>query len=60
MNYRLALSQSEPERILYLAIPLDIYDSFFHLRFAQMARETYQLNIIVYDSEQEVITKWIN
>ncbi|HBL11589.1 MAG TPA: fatty-acid oxidation protein subunit alpha, partial [Cyanobacteria bacterium UBA11162] len=29
INYRLALSELEPERVLYLAIPNDAYETFF-------------------------------
>ncbi|MEG4343638.1 XisH family protein [Microcoleus sp. A003_D6] len=35
LNYRLALSLKEPERILYLAVSSDIYDEFFSRRFIQ-------------------------
>ncbi len=33
-NYRYALEDTEPDRTLYLAIPLDIYDEFFTLPFS--------------------------
>lgn len=29
LNYRLGLQMNEPDRTLYLAIPLDIFESFF-------------------------------
>ena len=58
MNYRLALRQEEPDRILYLAVPSDTYDSFFNLQFIQLAIQQYQLKIIVYNSVDEVIVKW--
>jgi XisH protein len=59
LNYRLILRRQEPERVLYLAVPLDIYESFFKLEFTQTAIADYQLKIIVYHIDQEVI-KWIN
>jgi len=59
MNYRLALEEEEPDRKLYLAVPKDIYHSFFRLRFGQLAIHRYQLKIIVYDVRQEVITQWV-
>jgi len=37
LNYRLALKQEEPERILYLAIPQDTYEDFFSRQFIQDA-----------------------
>ncbi len=60
LNYRLILRRQEPERILYLAVPFDIYESFFKLEFTQIAIIDYQLKIIVYNIDKEVISKWIN
>lgn len=60
MSYRVALRKEDPDRILYLAVPLDIYESFFKLEFTQTAIEDYHLNIFVYDVDQEVIVEWIN
>ncbi|WP_318528444.1 element excision factor XisH family protein [Plectonema radiosum] len=60
MNYRLVMQQKEPERILYLAVPADVYKTFFQLEFTRLAIQNYQLNIIVYDIEQEAILQWEN
>jgi hypothetical protein len=60
LNYRLILRRQEPERILYLAVPFDIYESFFKLEFTQIAIIDYQLKIIVYNIDKEVISQWIN
>ncbi len=58
LNYRLVLERQDPERILYLAITVDAYDSFFILPFTQMAIQRHQLKLIVYDPETEVIVQW--
>ena len=60
MNYLLALNAQNPDHVLYLAVPLDVYESFFTLVFGQVAIQTYQLKLIVYDETKEVITKWLN
>lgn len=60
MNYRLILQRDEPDRILYLAVPLDIYETFFKLEFTQLAIATYQFKIIVYNTDDEVVLQWIN
>ncbi len=60
LNYRLALQMTEPERILYLAVPLEAFDSFFQERFVKEAIKLYQLRLLVYDPEQEVIHQWIS
>jgi hypothetical protein len=60
LSYRLVLKQVEPERILYLAIPLDTFEQFFQSAFAQLAINEYQLKLIIYDSEKGGLTQWIN
>ncbi len=60
LSYRLALEKNESDRILYLAVPLDVYESFFQFDFTQSAIQTYQIFLIVYDPSQETITQWIN
>lgn len=55
-----ALQMTEPERVLYLAVPLEAFDSFFQERFVKEAIKLYQLQLVVYDPEQEVIDQWIN
>jgi hypothetical protein len=58
MNYRLALEEQYPQYILYIAVPLDAYDTFFTLKFTQLAVQRYQLKLIIYDTENEEIVKW--
>jgi hypothetical protein len=60
LNYRLALEEKEPERTLYLAVPLDTYDTFFSLQFPQRAIQRHQLQLIIYKPESEVIARWQN
>lgn len=60
INYRAALKEKEPERILYLAVPLITYEEFFQLDFPKARVEENQLRMIVYDTAIEVIVKWKN
>ncbi|QSJ18569.1 XisH family protein [Nostoc sp. UHCC 0702] len=60
INYRFALSQEQPERILYLAVPSDTYETFFQLPFTQIIIQQNQLRLLIYDIENEVIIKWLN
>lgn len=60
LNYRLALQMSEPDRTLYLAVPFDTFDSFFQERFVQEAVRLYQLKLVVYDPQDEVVIEWRN
>jgi XisH protein len=60
LSYRLVLENTEPLRLLYLAIPLDTYQAFFQLEFTQSAVKAYQLKLIVYNSLKEEIVQWIS
>jgi hypothetical protein len=59
LNYRLALEIADSTRILYLAVPVGVYESFFKREFAQISLERYQIKLIIYDPIQEVIVQWI-
>ena len=58
LNYRVMLGiQSMPHR-LCLAVPKDVYTSFFESPFVQTAIQAYALPVIVFDPETESIFKW--
>jgi hypothetical protein len=59
LNYRLLLTEVEPDRMLYLAVPLDVYQSFFGQWLPRKAIAQYDLKIIVYDPAKEVLVKWL-
>lgn len=58
LNYQIALEEKEPERQLYLAVPIDAYETFFQTKLAQIAVQRHQLKLIVYDPIMEVIARW--
>jgi hypothetical protein len=58
LSYRIALVDREPDRILYMAVPLETYQTFFQLDFTKTAIKTYQILLIVYDPNNEAIVKW--
>ncbi|BAT54875.1 FdxN element excision controlling factor protein [Nostoc sp. NIES-3756] len=58
LNYRLALQITEPDRILYLAVPFDTFESFFQERFVQEAVKLYQVKLIIYNPFKEEIIVW--
>lgn len=35
INYRVALEERQPERLLYLAVPISVYRQFFRLTFVK-------------------------
>lgn len=58
ISYRAALQQQETDRILYLAVPSNVYDSFFTMGFIHLLVQQNQIYLIVYDIEQEAIAQW--
>ncbi|MBC7973044.1 MAG: XisH family protein [Verrucomicrobia bacterium] len=58
INYRTILAQQERDRVLYLAVPVDTYDSFFTLPFTQTVVQQNQLKLIVYNPEKQELVLW--
>ena len=57
-NYSLGLEDFEPNRVLYLAVPLKTYEESFHLSFVQKAIKRFKIRLIVFDVETKKIVKW--
>jgi hypothetical protein len=49
---------TEPERTLYLAITVDIYDEFFSRKFIQRVIAEHQLKLLIFNPEREDIVLW--
>ncbi|WP_287275180.1 MULTISPECIES: element excision factor XisH family protein [unclassified Okeania] len=60
LNYCQALEEQEADRIVYLAIPVETYQDFFQLPFIQRSLKRYQVKLIIFNPELEVISQWIN
>jgi len=58
ISYRAALQQQETDRILYRAVPSNVYDSFFTVGFIQSLVQQNQVHLMIYDIEQEAIAQW--
>ena len=58
LNYCQALEEQEPDRLVYLAIPLETYQDFFQLPFIQRSLRRYQVKLIIYDPKLEEIKQW--
>jgi hypothetical protein len=59
LNYRHALRAQEVNRRLYLAVPSQIYDQFFRLKFVEEIVHEQQILIVVYNIKAGGI-QWIN
>jgi XisH protein len=57
--YRLALADAGIEKTLYLAIPEDVYELLVRLTVFRRAIEFFRLNLLIFDSENKIIVKWL-
>ena len=58
MVYQIALEEKEPDRILFLAVPMEILQEIFLKPKATRLTEKLNLKIIGFDVEDEVIVQW--
>ena len=58
-NYRILLNETNPEREIWLAVPLNIYQSEFQKKATQKIIAGLKIKILVYEPEEEVIAEWI-
>ncbi len=58
--YRNVLSLKEPERILYLAVPENIYTRFFEEQVIQKTLQEEKFKLIIYNQATQIISQWIN
>jgi hypothetical protein len=58
--YLPALRKKEPDRKLYLAMPEYFYEDFFEEQYFVELIHLYQVNLVVFDEKQNLITKWID
>ena len=56
--YQLALEDREPDRQLFLAISQNTYVRLFQTNIFQRVVQRNQINLLVYEPEQEVIVQW--
>jgi XisH protein len=59
INYRAALKTEMPDRILYLAVPLVAFNTFFQLDFPKSRVEENQVKLLVYDTLSQRELLWI-
>jgi hypothetical protein len=61
IGYRDVLNIVEPDRTLYLAVPLITYRDFLQVQdFPQLVMRNNQIKLIVYDQLKEIIVQWQN
>ncbi|HMV82356.1 MAG TPA: XisH family protein [Blastocatellia bacterium] len=58
LGYRIMLAELEPNRVLYLAVPADAYQTYFGTWLPRKAIAQHNLKIVVYDPAREEILEW--
>ena len=58
--YREALAITESDRILYLAMPIDVHDKYGSELLVQRVFATNKIKIILYESSTQHIVSWLN
>ena len=58
--YRAVLTEIEPDRLLYLAVPRRIYDSLLNEPFGHLVVTRVQLRLLVFDEQKEKVVKWVS
>ncbi|MBE9042717.1 XisH family protein [Oscillatoriales cyanobacterium LEGE 11467] len=53
------LGELQPERLLYLALPIWVYESLFEEPLGQLLLRKKRLRLIVFEPTQELIEQWI-
>lgn len=59
INYRLSLQLSDSNRVLYLAVSEPAWATFFQRPFVQTAIQVYQIKLIIFDPNAQIIVRWI-
>lgn len=60
ISYRMLLAEQYPDYVLYLAVPLDVFTSFFATQLARGIIHSQHLKLIIYKPQQEIIDQWLN
>lgn len=58
MVYQIALEEKEPERALFLAVPMEVFQEIFLKPKASKLTQRVDLKIIGFDVEKEEIVQW--
>lgn len=57
--YRSLLVRKDPDRIIFLAIPVTAYVLIFRAPLGEVVIQDFALKLLVFDALQEVIVQWI-
>jgi hypothetical protein len=56
--YKPALNEKEPDRTLYLAVPISFYSNLFDDSYFQKIAQLYDLKMLIFDEKSQTINEW--
>ena len=59
-NYRVLLSETNPDREIWLAVPLETFQSPFQRESSKKIVSDLQIKILVFEPQEEEIVEWIS
>lgn len=57
--YQTILMETEPDRLIYLAVPHRAWEGIFMSRFGRLIITKLNIRIVVFDPQKESIVRWI-
>ncbi len=57
--YRSVMTRTEPDRILYLAVHDEVFNEIFNEPLGKLLRDDFQLRLMVFHLQEEVVLQWI-
>lgn len=58
LNYKISMAVFDPERIMYLAVPYEVYLSHFFRTAIARSVQVFEVFLIIYDPATKAIIQW--
>jgi len=59
INYRIGLETVDPERILILAVPIEVYETHFSRQGVRLSIDKNAIKLLVYNPATQQIDRWM-
>lgn len=59
LNYEIGIEVKEPDRLLILAVPENVYTTYFGIEAIRIAVDKFDIKILVFNPITETVSKWI-
>ena len=58
--YRAMLAETDPDRVLYMAVPREVFEAIFSERFGQVITSRLGLRLLIFDEVEQKVVRWIS